>query len=904
MHIALAACMLAAGLMQVPPEAESTVMDPISAARWHFDGAIGERLDANVAHWLLRAPGANPGLLNMFRRRDRHWPYKEIVPWAGEFAGKYLIGAVQARRMANDPRVDPFLRDFVAALIGTQAENGYLGPFRKNEQLLGHWDLWGHYHVMLGLLMWHDDTGDEAAFEAAERAAALICDRYEDEHRPIEAGAPECNFAVLDVLADLYARTGNPRYKAVINRIEEDMQKAGDWLRLGAGGTPYYKLPRNGTRWESLHIVQGFLDLYLLTGAQKYKDAFVNLWESIRNYERHPSGAFSTGESARGSIYEKGAIETCCSIAWAALTIDMLRLTGDPRAADELELATYNQFMAAQHPSGNWCTYDNPINGVRVPAYQHIDFQYRPGTPAFNCCSANFSRGFGMLSEWAVMKDPEGLVVNFYGPYTATIPWKDQHITLRQKTGYPVDGKVRIFIEPEQAVEFRLRLRVPAWSGEDDAGAYRDITRTWEPGETVALAFDMCPRFWVGKGPAYAGRAAVFKGPLLLAYDAQLNDAEVAECPPIDLARLECEPVAVEDSTDPTAFPPLGLWEFQTPGGTVRLCDFGSAGAAGTEYAAWLPAVNAPPQPAALALPEPGASGKPGPMLFMWESAPAPGESYRLAIGAGTGFNAVVREFPGIEDSWHMLKEPLPPGRYCWRVITENAREQVANEGGPRTFEVAEDAAAEFYAVGESGLLAAAALDGDPEPEMGILDTAENLKAAAGPWGKPSQALQFNGKDSALRYRVPFFPRHSYTFHAWVCPEGLPVGDIQQIGSFWCGGMNDPLRVTLQGNEVFARIESGGVFSTAGVPLEDGVWTHVAAVKQGATLRLYVNGELAHESGAPAQVSGQCRLLGIGYNPLYAGGEHFKGRIAGFAFYARALNAEEIAERYRDGVQR
>ncbi len=84
-----------------------------------------------------------------------------------------------------------------------------------------------------------------------------------------------------------------------------------------------------------------------------------------------------------------------------------------------------------------------------------------------------------------------------------------------------------------------------------------------------------------------------------------------------------------------------------------------------------------------------------------------------------------------------------------------------------------------------------------------------------------------------------------------MCPEGLPVEGIQQIASFWCGGMNDPLRVTLQGNEVSARIESGGMFGTAGAPLENGVWTHVAAVKEGPVLRLYVNGQIAHETSAP-----------------------------------------------------
>jgi hypothetical protein len=51
--------------------------------------------------------------------------------------------------------------------------------------------------------------------------------------------------------------------------------------------------------------------------------------------------------------YAGGSIETCCSVAWMALTIDALRLTGDPTVADELELTLWNQALAAQHPSGH-----------------------------------------------------------------------------------------------------------------------------------------------------------------------------------------------------------------------------------------------------------------------------------------------------------------------------------------------------------------------------------------------------------------------------------------------------------------------------------------------------------------------------------------------------------------------
>ena len=243
------------------------------------------------------------------------------------------------------------------------------------------------------------------------------------------------------------------------------MTKDGDWLRLGEAGVPYYQLPGGGTRWESLHIVQGIIECYLITGEERYKNAAVSLWESLRRFDRHPSGAFSTNECAYGSPYALGAIETCCSVAWEALTIDVLRLTGDARVADELELTTWNQVLAAQHPSGSWWTYDTPMDGVRVPSFQHISFQYRPGTPELNCCSVNAPRGLGMLSEWAVLEDDEGLVVNFYGPGRFDIERKSgERVVLTQETAYPLSGAISITVQPTQAAAFTLRLRVPEWS--------------------------------------------------------------------------------------------------------------------------------------------------------------------------------------------------------------------------------------------------------------------------------------------------------------------------------------------------------------------------------------------------------------------------------------------------------
>ena len=86
-------------------------LDRLHGARFEFGGVLGERVKANVENWLLVAPRNNPGLLGMFARRDAGKPIN-LVPWAGEFVGKYLISGVQALRMSDD-----LLEDYIVQHI-------------------------------------------------------------------------------------------------------------------------------------------------------------------------------------------------------------------------------------------------------------------------------------------------------------------------------------------------------------------------------------------------------------------------------------------------------------------------------------------------------------------------------------------------------------------------------------------------------------------------------------------------------------------------------------------------------------------------------------------------------------------------------------------------------------------
>ena len=138
----------------------------IPQAQLELSGTVSDYLEGMIDQWLLVAPLANPAMLGMFRDRDNP-PQRQLVPWAGEFAGKYITSAVQVLRVTNNPQLRQFIGKFVDRLLVLQDDDGYLGPWPEANRLTNFdplqrdegmvtWDTWGHYHIMLGLLLWYE----------------------------------------------------------------------------------------------------------------------------------------------------------------------------------------------------------------------------------------------------------------------------------------------------------------------------------------------------------------------------------------------------------------------------------------------------------------------------------------------------------------------------------------------------------------------------------------------------------------------------------------------------------------------------------------------------------------------------------------------------------------------------
>ncbi len=905
----------AAGLSEAVP----AIITAPPNAQFSFGGPLGRRITANIKRWLIPAPRANPGMLEMFRVRDRT-PVPKLVPWAGEFVGKYLISAVQALRMSEDPELKRTVAVVIRELLATQADDGYLGPFPKAQRLLGNWDLWGHYHIMLALLMWYERTGDEAALAACTKAADLVCAMYLDGgRRVIDAGSPEMNMSIIHSLGRLYRLTRTERYLKMMRHIETDWQRAGDYFRTGLAGIEYFRTPK--PRWESLHCLQGLVELYLITGDERYRRAFLHHFSSIRRWDRRNTGGFSSGEQATGDPFAPTAIETCCTIAWTAITVDALGLTGDPTVADELELSLFNAIAGAQHPSGRWWTYNTPMDGTRAASAHTIVFQSRAGTPELNCCSVNAPRGLGMLSEWAVHLTGDAVMVNYLGPMKAWFPLADgTPIVLESRTRYPLSGDITIQITCPTPVRFTLRIRIPAWASnprleaagkmqDPQPGSYAAVTRRWNTGDAVRLTLDLGLRAEPGDCAAW-GKASIYRGPVLLAYDQVLNPFDAPDVPVLHLrdlaaakATLTSVPAAPEE---PITWHPWLVVTIPTGGTTLRLCDFASAGARGTYYRSWLPVKDLPPAKPVAWQPADGRNVPPGPIVFTWRrsAVEAQGLRHTLVIAESPACGAPVLEVPVTRGPRIALTKEqaarLKPNRdYYWKVVAANAAGTAESEPPHKRFRVdpslpplrPDDLSA--YGERADGMLALAHLGGSPDPAYGRLVSARGNRPAEGPAGEAKGAVELDGRRSLIVYGIRRFPENDYSVALWVRVTRFP-GRLAQIFSAWCRGMDDPLRISIDGEKLYARIEAGRMWSTTGIAIEPERWMHVAAVKEGDRLTLYVDGKAASSTTVPAWIASGSVDVALGGNPHFSGDESLAARFADFRFSARALTAAEV----------
>jgi hypothetical protein len=541
--------------------------------------------------------------------------------WRCEFWGKWFTSAALAYRYEADPKLRASLDAAVKGLLATQTPEGTITTYKPKAEF-GGWDTWGRKYTLLGLLAYYDLTGDAGVLDAARRHADCVLGHFGPGQADIAANGWWNGMAassILEPMVLLYRRTGEARYLRFSENIVRSWEgpKGPDLIGKALAGMAVFKMfpgpdptkkgymsGGSSKAYEMMSCYEGLVELYRVTGNPKYLEAVKKVFANIRDTEITILGSGSSWERwcngrARQTEQLPEWMETCVTVTWMKLAGQLLRVTGDPVYADEIEHSACNALLGAQKSDGAWWSHFSPLEGARGPAPEQCGMH-------MNCCVANGPRGLMLLPALAVMSADSGPVINFYETATATMPLPSGNsVRLDIQSDYPRSGVVKIVVWPRSAEEFTLGLRIPAWSRatkveingkavkDIQSGTYARLSRRWRPGDKVRLALDFSVR--LARDPGGSGYVAITRGPVVFALDKRISQSVTGGGEGIVPAGAANVIKAVEVKR---GLPPGVRLALDVPfdvGGKrklLRFCDYASAGqtwASDSELRVWLP---------------------------------------------------------------------------------------------------------------------------------------------------------------------------------------------------------------------------------------------------------------------------------------------------------------------------
>lgn len=489
-----------------------------------LEGFLGGRVRNNESGRLLTKDEEE--MLAGFRNR----PGKQ--PHLGQHVGKWIHAATLTWAHTKNEALRAKLDRVVSGLIATQQEDGYLGTYADGAHWgMGEnqrWDVWVHKYVLIGLLTYHNFTGDSAALEAAKKIGDLLVSTFGPNG---EAGSRldlnECSTnsgmasgSVLEPMLLLYRASRNEKYLNFARFIAEHWEaKHGPELISVLTEKRSVKQAGNGKADEMLSCLIGLCELYRTTGDARYLTPALNAWNDVAASQLLITGSGSShGFWSQPRQFPSSAsdepAETCVTVSWIELTKELLRLTGDARYAEELEKTYYNHLAAAQKPDGTAWAYFTALEGKK------------PYQTEQTCCSSSGPRAWAWLPALAYMYSEDGIVINFLAPGSASLNVRGERVIVRQETSYPADGSVSISVTVPRPMKFSLRVRIPSWSKLEgvkvNPGAYWLLRQTWSRTQKIKLDFDLPVRLLPGEG-SNQGKIAVARGPQVLAVDESYN---------------------------------------------------------------------------------------------------------------------------------------------------------------------------------------------------------------------------------------------------------------------------------------------------------------------------------------------------------------------------------------------
>jgi hypothetical protein len=463
----------------------------------------------------------------------------------------FLDGLVPLAYLLDDAKLKAKVQKWVDWTLTYQGPDGSIGPVTNQ-------DWWPRIIMLKALTQYQEATGDARVIPFMQRYFAFQA--RELGNRPLrDWGKYRWQDELVSVVW-LYNRTGDEsllklakllhdqgyNWKQQFDHFEYTTKTDRSILDSRSGaGLPDRAMQTHGV--NNAMALKMSPEWSLVSGSEEDRKAVYQQIKLLDQYHGIPNGMFSADEHIAGTDPSQG-IELC-AVVESMFSYEMIAADlGDPLFGDRLERVAFNALPGAFREDMWSHQYDqqpNQIACTRRPRQWSTngpDANLYGLTPEFGCCTANMHQGWPKLvsSLWMGTAD-RGLATVAYGPSEVEGVVGDKTtVRIDEDTEYPFRQTVQMTVNPERAVTFPLKLRIPGWADEATvavngnqvpgahAGAYLVIAREWKPGDRVEARFPMYPRLsrWENNS------VAVERGPLVFSLKIAENWTKLDEDTP------------------------------------------------------------------------------------------------------------------------------------------------------------------------------------------------------------------------------------------------------------------------------------------------------------------------------------------------------------------------------------
>ncbi len=519
---------------------------PLTAVRL-TGGPLKHAQDLDAAYLLALQPDR---IMAHFRKRAGLPPKAEgYGGWdgagrnlTGHIAGHYLSAVSLMYAVTGDSRFKERADTIVQEMEEVQDQDGYLGALMDGDgvdgkqrfaelaqgtirsggfDLNGLWSPWYVEHKLFaGLRDAYRHTGSRTALEVetrfagwAEKILSPLDEAQDQQMLQTEFGG------MNEVLADLYADTGDRRWLALSDKFEHRAVRD--------------PLARREYHLGGLHAntqipkLIGSLARYIYTGNEIDGEAARFFWDAVVSHQTFATGGHGKdeyfGPADQFSSRVNGRTDESCNIYnMLKLTRELFALRPDIKYAEFQERALFNHVLGSMDPEDGRTCY-------MVPVGQGVQHEYQDMFESFTCCVGTGMENHALHGHGLYYEDGQRLWVNLYAPSQAE--WKSVGVSLVLETTFPEGEYASLKFTVQSPHAFTLALRRPSWAGAGFAvtvnghpirslpepGTYVEIKQVWKSGDHVALTL---PKTLHAEPlPDNPRRVALLWGPLVLAGD-------------------------------------------------------------------------------------------------------------------------------------------------------------------------------------------------------------------------------------------------------------------------------------------------------------------------------------------------------------------------------------------------